>query len=61
MAIPQHNDPTQPIPASPANPTAPAPKPGAGARQVPHAAGSGSSTGDPGNPRGQGRAPTTKE
>ena len=34
---------------------------GAAAAKSPHAAGSGSSTGDPGNPRGTKPAPATKD
>jgi len=61
MANQQQNDSTKGIPGSPVKPAPTTTKPGEVARKTPHAAGSGSSTGDPGNPRGQGRAATTKE
>jgi hypothetical protein len=61
MANQQQNDPTKGTPGSPVNPEPVTTKQGDSARKTPHAAGSGSSTGDPGNARGQGRAATTKE
>jgi hypothetical protein len=64
MANDQQNDSTKATPGGPVAPAPTATKPSEVARKgprTPHAAGSGSSTGDPGNPRGQGRVATPKD